>query len=262
VISIAIGLVTLIAQREGAGTDVRLYYHEALAFEVVASSIALLLVLSVQLVWPLQFALHHLGEGTQLQLFKLILLGVHLGWLAVNLSALAYFVATTFRFVQQSAREQLRERYIANHVLPVEITARLREQLYHSAPSDLLGPAADPDHKPDRTVLYLGIDFDGSEEVEIERTFKRPFALYDVHMILLRWALRRWLRRCDDEQGGEQKKRGLGLNEPFLMFPIFLDRAMTGTVAWCLRRGGVPLDWVERVALRAAFRFRTVPDEK
>ncbi|MGE3710704.1 MAG: hypothetical protein AB7G35_13610 [Hyphomicrobiaceae bacterium] len=45
VVSIAIGLVTIIAQRENASTDVQVYYHESLAFGVVASSIALLAVL-------------------------------------------------------------------------------------------------------------------------------------------------------------------------------------------------------------------------
>jgi hypothetical protein len=99
VISIAVGLVTLIAQREGSSTDVQLYYHESLAFEVFASCIALLLILCVQLLWPLQFLLHRIGEGTDLQIFKLLLLGIHIGWLALNLWALAHFVATTFRFV-------------------------------------------------------------------------------------------------------------------------------------------------------------------
>ena len=49
VVSIAIGLVTIIAQRENASTDVQVYYHESLAFGVVASSIALLAVLCVEL---------------------------------------------------------------------------------------------------------------------------------------------------------------------------------------------------------------------
>jgi hypothetical protein len=42
VISIAIGVVALIASREGAATDVQVYYHESLAFGVVASCVALL----------------------------------------------------------------------------------------------------------------------------------------------------------------------------------------------------------------------------
>jgi hypothetical protein len=64
VISIAIGVVALIASREGSWTDVQVYYHESLAFQVVASCIALLAVLCAQLLWPFQFLLHRFGEGT------------------------------------------------------------------------------------------------------------------------------------------------------------------------------------------------------
>jgi O-antigen/teichoic acid export membrane protein len=52
VVSVAVGLVTLIAQRDdgsSTSTDVQLYYNGALAYEVVASSVALLLVLCVQI---------------------------------------------------------------------------------------------------------------------------------------------------------------------------------------------------------------------
>ena len=66
VASIAIALVTIIAQREDASTDVQIYYHESLAFGVVASSMALLAVLCAQLLWPVQFILHWLGFGTGL----------------------------------------------------------------------------------------------------------------------------------------------------------------------------------------------------
>lgn len=94
---------------------------------------ALLAVLCTQFLWPLQFLLHRLGFGTDLQVFKLGLLVIHLGWLLLNLSAVAYFVTTTFRFVQQSARELLRERYTANVVQPRDITRRLRQQHYDLA---------------------------------------------------------------------------------------------------------------------------------
>ncbi len=62
VIAIAIGLVTLIVQTDDSRTDVQVYYHESLAVEVVASNLALLTVLVAQILWPLHFLLHRLGE--------------------------------------------------------------------------------------------------------------------------------------------------------------------------------------------------------
>ena len=60
VITLALALVTLIAQRQTSATDIALYYHESMAFQIVASSVALLAVLVVQLLWPLQLLLHQL----------------------------------------------------------------------------------------------------------------------------------------------------------------------------------------------------------
>lgn len=130
VLSLALALVTLIAQRESSSTDVKVYYHESLAFEIVASCVALMAVLCAQLLWPAQFLLHRLGFGTELLVFKFGLLGIHIGWLLLNLVGLAHFIATTFGFVQQSAREALRERYTVNIVQGREMTSRLRHQLY------------------------------------------------------------------------------------------------------------------------------------
>jgi hypothetical protein len=264
VISIAVGLVTLIGQREGSGTDVRLYYYESLAFEVVASSIALLAVLCAQLVWPFQFLLHRLGEGTSLQFFKLVLLCFHIVWLLLNLAGLAHFVATTFRFVQQPEREKLRERYIANFILPIEMKERLRQQLYLAAGSDLiLTTRTDGDNKDGMPEVYFGLDLGKPEHIEIESTFSEPTALHDVRMLWVAWAVRRWSQRCI--KGSSLKPARLhsdiDLDTPVLSFPVHLDYAVNGKTILCRRQQGVPLDRLERFILRRAFGFRRTTDE-
>jgi hypothetical protein len=172
VISLALALVTLIAQREGSSTDVQVYYHESLSFELVASCMALLTILCLQLLWPMQFLLYRLGFGTNLQVFKFGLLTVHLGWLLLNLSAVAYFITTTFRFVQQSAREMLRERYTANVVMPRNMTQRLRQQLYGFAGATLLGGGEDDNERREPKATF-GIDFGEPQAVEVKTTFAR-----------------------------------------------------------------------------------------
>jgi hypothetical protein len=179
VISLALALVTLIAQREDSSTDVQVYYHESLSFEIVASCVALLVVLSAQLLWPLQFLLHRFGFGTDLMVFKLSLLWLHLGWLLLNLGAVGYFIVTTFRFVQPSARELLRERYTVNVVQPIDMTQRLRQTLYSLATKELLG---DDDDERQRPSVTFGFDFGDPRTVEIETIFARPNVLHDVRM--------------------------------------------------------------------------------
>lgn len=261
VISLSLALVTLIAQREGSSTDVQVYYHESFSFELVASSVALAAVLCAQLLWPLQFLLHRLGLGTDLQIFKLSLVGLHLAWLLVNLAAVAYFIATTFRFVQQSARETLRERYTANVVLPRDLTQRLREQLYGLAAKEFIGDDEEDSGLPTAT---FGFDYGEPRTVEIETAFTRPKALHDVRMTWVRWVLRSWSARCA-QAAAEQppaKSRGLGHQGPLIWFTPHIDEALKGNIGWCRRRRGVPLTAFEKLVLRHAFRFRSTGDEE
>ncbi len=262
VISLALALVTLIAQREGSSTDVQVYYHQSLAFELVASCVALLAVMCVQLLWPLQFFLHRAGFGTHLLFFKLLLLGLHTAWLILNLGAVAYFIATTFRFVQQRARELLRERYTANVVAPRDMTKRLRQQVYRLAASNLTGvPAADgeAEERGDPRITF-GFDYGDPQTIEIETQFARPSALHDVRMLWVRWVLNRWTRRCIKVAGPMKAGRSLLDHGPILWFTPHMDHQMKGKTGWCRRRGGVPLTSVEKFVLRHAFRFRRMKD--
>lgn len=261
VISLAIGLVTIIAQRDDARTDVQVYYHESLAFEAFASSIALLAVLCVQLIWPLHIVLYGMGEGTDAYVSKAPLVCAHLIWLSINLAALFHFVVTTFQFVQQGARERMRESYIANQVLRREMTARLRPQLYRSAGSDVvknLNPDTPKDRKP---VVNFGHGFGDPDDAEIESTFRKAMVLTDVRMIWVQWVATRWAARCVREQPSKPPIAGLSHMGPFLSFPIDFDVALTGSRVWCCRRGGVSLTRLERFVLRCAFRFVRKPDE-
>ncbi len=262
VISLSLALVTIIAQREGSSTDVQVYYHESMSFELVASCVALAAVLCLQLLWPLQFLLHLAGLGTSLQIFKLGLLGLHLAWLLVNLAAVANFIATTFRFVQQSARETLRERYTANVVLPRNLEQRLREQLYGLATKGFSG-GDDEDGSRGRPSFTFGFDYGEPRTVEVETTFERPMALHDVRMTWVHWVFKRWSSRCADATAQQlaPSLRSLGHQGPLIWFTPHIDQPLRGKVAWCRRRGGVPLTGFEKFVLRRAFRFRSSHDE-
>jgi hypothetical protein len=145
VVSVAVGLVTLIAQRNdgtSTSTDVQLYYNGALAYEIVASSVALLLVLCVQIFWPLDYAIHAVGRDQAVLVVKIVLTGVHLLWLAINIGAFAQFVAMSLRFVEPRARENMREQYTANVIVPDDVLRRILPWLYdvtQDAPARIRG---------------------------------------------------------------------------------------------------------------------------
>jgi hypothetical protein len=251
VISLALALVTLIAQRDDATTDVKVYYHESMFFGITASGIALAAVLSIQFLWPLQTALHRLGGGSDSPVFKLALVAAHTAWFVVNLWAVAHFVSVTFRFVQRSARERLRERYTANVVVPRQLTDRLRQQVYGAAGGRV---------ESGTPGAFFGYSFGIStgSEIEIEREFAPDTMLVDVHMGVVRWVLARWTKRCSCEPAPTGRAVRSG---PRIWFTPALDRSMRGRVAWCRRNGGVPLTAFERWALRRAFRFEERRDE-
>lgn len=254
VISLALALVTLIAQRDDASTDVQVYYHESLFFEITASCLALVAALCLQLLWPLQFALHFTSAGGQTSLFKLGLLVFHLGWFLLNLAAVAHFVSVTFRFVQRRAREKLRESYTANVVVPEEMTQRLREALYHMA-----GTEAVPVDEDTINPVAFGLEM-SRYEPELHTTFARPTRVRDLHVRFAYWAIGHWRRRCAKQEGATYGVRPDD-SGPKLWFLPRIDRTLQGDVAWCHREGGLPLNWRERFALRLAFRFEEVRDE-
>jgi len=254
VISLALALVTLIAQRDDAATDVQVYYHESLFFEIMASCLALIAVLCAQLFWPLQFLYHLLGGGGQPALFKMSLLVLHLFWFLANLAAMAHFVGITFRFVQRRTREKLRESYTANVIVPMEMTARLRETVYSMAGAEALPVPAEEIHP-----VCFGLELHEPYAAELSDHFKRPTRIGDVRVRLAHWAIRRWRRRCGEEAAATARPLA-HRSGPKLWFAMHIERAYRGDVAWCRREGGVPLDRLEKLALRLAFRFERATD--
>ena len=145
IVSVAVGVVTLLSQRDDGSsinTDIRLYYVESYSRELAVSAIALLIVLTLQLFWPLQHALHVAGLGGRDYSFKLALMALHALWFCLNLVLFLQFITTTFRFVEPSARETLRERYSANEVIPRDARQRLMRALYYNAPQQMFGEEA------------------------------------------------------------------------------------------------------------------------
>ncbi|WP_162786348.1 hypothetical protein [Hyphomonas sp. CACIAM 19H1] len=262
VVSISIALVSLIAQRENAETDVKVYYHEALAFELVASNVALLTVLCLQLLWPFQTVLSLLGASATLITFKPFLLGVHLVWLTLNLLTVAFFIATTLRFVQDKSRQEIRERYIVNITHPSELSARMRRSAYRNASLSILRSASEAAGQDDQAAVFFGSRFDEPQDAVLEATFHHSVMLHDVHMGIVKWVLLRWKNRSLRTLRDAARDEGMGGGRrPLIWFPIDLNLPVQGTTPICFQRHGAELTRLEKLLLRYAFCFRRVRDE-
>lgn len=258
VVSISIALVSLIAQREGAETDVKVYYHESLAFELVASNVALLAVLCVQLLWPFQTVLSLLGTSGTLFSFKPLFVCLHVAWLALNLLAVAFFIKTTLSFVQDKSRQTIRERYLVNISYPSDLSERLRRQAY-SAASLMLKRS--PDGEEREAAVFFGSDFDHPQHAVLEATFPGTVRLHNVHMLWVQWVLQRWKARSLQLLNESSPAPGGGHRRPLIWFPFNLDTSLTGSTPLCFQRHGAELTPIEKFVLRRAFRFRSFRDE-
>ena len=257
VVSISIALVSLIAQRENAETDVKVSYHEALAFELVASNVALLTVLCLQLLWPFQTVLSLLGASATLITFKPFLLGVHLVWLTLNLLTVAFFITTTLRFVQDKSRQEIRERYIVNITHPSELSERIRRSAYRAASLSILRSSGEAAGQEDEATVFFGSNFDEPQEAVLEATFHHSVRLHDVHMGIVKWVLLRWKMRSLQKLREAAADEGMGgARRPRIWFPIDLNMPVQGTTPICFQRYGAELTRLEKLLLRYAFRFR------
>jgi hypothetical protein len=262
IISVAIGVVTLITQRtEGvsARTEIRLYYFESFAYEVVTSGIALTLVLAGQLFWPAQYALHLWGAGGNSLLFKVILTGVHATWLGLNLLMFFQFMTTTLRFVEPGARERLREHFSANAIIPMDVLNRVLGALYLQTPNNLLGEE-DNDRGP-RVTFGFGPTFPERANRVIRSDFEAPSKLHDVWLLPFGWAVWSWRRRVRKKvQTRPADAFSQARWDDRLAVSLSFDDELDGTREWVRHEGTVAPNWLERQLMRISFRFRRIDD--
>jgi hypothetical protein len=255
IVSVAVGVVTILSQR-GSGasvnTDIRLYYVGSYSYELAVSGIALLIVLTLQLFWPLQHILHAAGMGGRDYSFKLLLAALHALWFCFNLLLFLQFITTTLRFVEPNSRETLRERYSANEVIPRDAKARLLRALYSRAPLHIFGEQA---LKEGPCIFFgHGMGVDEDYVTEVTALFPGPTRLVDVWLKPLQWVLERCRRRTRIQPQREQRF-GQPLWDGYLAIVPDFDGILEGRRDWVLRRGGVPLTRLEKWIVRRCFRF-------
>jgi hypothetical protein len=258
IVSVAVAVVTLLSERaDGASvnTDIRLYYVESYSYELSISGVALLLVITFQLFWPLHHVLNVIGIACGDDWFKLALSAIHALWFGVNLLLFLQFITTTLRFVEPSTREGLRERYSANEVIPRDAKARLLRFLFFNAPAHLFG-SEDLKEGPGITFGYGSSRSDGAM-AELTTTFRAPTRLVDVRLRPLRWALSRWQKRLR-QRPKSRAQFGQSLWDGHLTVTPNFDSVLDGQCDLVLRRGDVALTGLEKWVIRRCFRFAPV----
>lgn len=255
IVSVAVAVVTLLSERaDGASvnTDIRLYYVESYSYELAISGVALLLILTVQLFWPLHHIIDAMGLAGPDDWFKLALSVLHTVWFCVNLLLFLQFITTTLRFVEPNTREALRERFSANEVIPRDAKKRLLRFLYLNAPVRMFGSETLKEG-PGITFGY-GSSLDDRAKVEITTVFRAPARLIDVRLRPLQWAFARWQKRVRQLPKSRAQFGQLLWDSHLTVTPNF-DSVVDGQCDLVLRRGDVALTGLEKWVVRRCFRF-------
>ena len=261
VITLSLALIAVVAQRNEANADVQIYYHHSMAFEIATSCLALIAVLSVQSAWPLQVAAHALFGTPDDPSSKLALTFLNLAWLALNVAGVGHFVTVTLQFVQRSSRERMRKQYVVAQILADDLRGRLRGKFLRemvaslaASPEAVAGGAASvrpaPLFRPDR---------DGAE---LTLRFRQPRTLTNVWFLPLQLAMRSWRSRTDQASASARKDAPPSPDGPALTLLLAPGETARDGLVVCRRRGGLPMNLPERLAIRLALRFSKQQDAK
>lgn len=121
IVPLALTAVTAIAIRATAGSKgatVLTYYDLSRINLLILSGIALLLITTAQLFWPIHFALYRFGYAANFMLSKVLLTALHGMWFIVNLVLTWNFIRTTLDFMSPVGRRRMRREYVNSRVLP------------------------------------------------------------------------------------------------------------------------------------------------
>lgn len=252
---IAVGMVTLIVQRESASStfsEIRVYYSGTFVYQVGASGIALSIVLAAQILWPAHFLAHRVGFGTPSEFSKIVLTGIHLLWLVINFSALWHFLFTSLSFIRPLERSKLRRRFAADVAIPRDLMERLMRGYFLNLGSILKPKLTKTSAAGPAPILYFGYGVTDRSEIEVAEPDLTHRIVHDVWTKPLSWALRSWIKRCgaSDVNGAQSQL------QPILEFPLHMGYPMPQAGVICQRKGGTPLNAFERYLVRHSFKFR------
>jgi hypothetical protein len=255
IVSVAVGVVTLLSERNDGSTvntDIRLYYFESVSYELAISAVALVVVLSLQLFWPLQHLMHSLGLGGRDYSFKLALVAFHTLWFTFNLFLFLQFIMTTLRFVEPSTRERMRERYSANVIIPRDAANRLIRAIFRTAPQRIFGSSS----LSQGPLVTFGHGLELQPVfVEVETSFRHPMTLVDVWLRPMRWVLGLWHRRAQKQPSSAHGYGGVAWRGQ-LAVVVDMGQRVEGPVRLITRSESVPLLGWEKWILKRCLRFK------
>ncbi|WP_162600745.1 hypothetical protein [Paraburkholderia sp. C35] len=240
---IVLSFIALLLQRKAhSAVALRVYVLDCAVVPAGASSIGLLLALSVQYFASPYSTSKFLAHNA---LFLLLFDGI---WFAANVLLTGFFLGKTIRFIQEEEQQHAYTRVAVDIALRADLVSTLKEHIIVDAPYRDWGfaiPASDRTAKPEVHMVDGGR---GSPSVK--RRIRQQRVLHDVHLNLLRVVAALWARRASRHQSSGHGR------QPTLYFTPIVGEVDTDEVVLCSVENGPALNLFERVLVRAAFSYR------
>ena len=241
---IVLSFIALMLQRRShSAVALRVYVLDSAVVPAGASSIGLLVSLGIQ-----YFSTPY-STPCFLAQYMAPLLVMNGTWLLINVLLTGLFLSRTIRFIQEEEQRYAFTRVAVDVALRSELTSALKQHIYlNTAQSDWGFPEIGFNEGSEPRVQMIGF---GKGRPEVKRDLKGNLALHDVHLHLLKYVTSTWSRRV-----ARTAPSAVG-RTPILLFPPQVGRDMSGEVILCAVVDGPPLNFVERLLVRAAFLYRS-----
>lgn len=240
---IVLSFIALMLQRRAHSTvALRVYVLDSAIVPAGASSIGLLLAMGLQyFATPYStpsFLAEHMAS-------LLVMNGM---WFATNVFLTGFFLSRTVRFVQEEEQRHAYTRVAVGLVLRAELTSAVKQHIFVNAPHADWGFRAESIDSDSQPQVRMFRWHDG--ETVAQRDLKGSFVLHDVHLHILKWAVRSWCKRARLQQQGSSRKASV------ICFPPLVGQVTTGQIVLCSVENGPSLTAFERMLIKAAFFYR------
>lgn len=236
VFPLVIAFVGLLNQgRASFASRLTIYIEDSAAIFVGISSLFLCFALSAQLFFD-----PYLANAT-----GVIVSAINVLWLAVNISALGYFVLRTIAFLHPARSSLIIKEYVANVAWRSELVDLVTDNRWRGAEHYGYLPKGDESdwqNKARASIWNSGM-WTGGDPL-LSRRLKKTMRLADIRFGLLRPVLEAWLAKARSAEGEKRHD---------FVLPLRPESQYSGDVV--LARATLPIGALSRWALRAAFKF-------
>ena len=241
---IVVSFIALMLQRKAnSSVSLRIYILDSAVVPAGASSVGLLLLLTIQ-----YFISPYISENLSSVSLAFLLL-TNGSWIFLNVLMTGFFLSRTVRFVQEDEQIATLTKISLDVVLRDEISNSFKEHIFVNAPMDEWRLSNNQAIRSSQPLVYAYARKPGVVDTTI--TLKDHYALFDVHLNLLRLVAILWMRRAKKYISSDKDKES-----PVLMFTPAVGQTYNGDVTLCRISKGPKLRFYERFLVRCAFVFR------